>query len=74
MNRRDYLSLMGAAAGAAATSSKIDTVFGQQRAADNGAPTTSTIEDRSLRGGALAFRLTLRSEHFIEPTRLRRAK
>ena len=51
MNRRDYLSFMGAAAaaGAAATSSKMDMVFGQQRQVDNGAPTTSTVEDRARR-------------------------
>src|SRR5215472_6927578 len=49
MNRRNYLALMGAAAGAAAASSKIESVFGQTRAADSGAPTTSTVEDRTRR-------------------------
>src|SRR6184192_1040369 len=50
MNRRDYLTLMGAAAGAVATTVKTDAVFSQQtRPADNGAPTTSTIEDRERR-------------------------
>jgi len=50
MNRRDYLTLMGAAAGAVATTVKPGTVFSQQtRPADNGAPTTSTIEDRERR-------------------------
>jgi len=50
MNRRDYLALMGAAAGTLATATKTDLVFGQQpRPADTGAPTTSTIEDRERR-------------------------
>src|SRR5690242_6074271 len=50
MNRRDYLTFMGAAAGAAATSTMTSSVFGQeQRPADTGAPTTSTIEDRTRR-------------------------
>src|SRR6266436_392381 len=50
MNRRDYLALMGAAAGTLATASKPDLVFGQQpKPADNGAPTTSTAEDRERR-------------------------
>src|SRR5882724_3040826 len=50
MNRRDYLGMMGAAAGTLATMAKSDLVFGQQtRPADNGAPTTSTIEDRERR-------------------------
>src|SRR5690349_5441720 len=49
MNRRDYLTFMGVAAGAAAASARIDSVLGQQRPADNGAPTTSTIEDRERR-------------------------
>src|SRR5881227_2948092 len=50
MNRRDYLGMMGAAAGTLATMSKSDLVFSQQtRPADNGAPTTSTIEDRERR-------------------------
>src|SRR5262250_786075 len=45
MNRRNYLALMGAAAGAIATSSKLDLVSAQ----DAGAPTTSTVEDRARR-------------------------
>jgi len=50
MNRRDYLALMGAAAGTLATASKADLVFGQQpKPADTGAPTTSTVEDRERR-------------------------
>src|SRR5881628_2005889 len=52
MNRRDYLALMGLGAGAlAAGSLKIDGVFAQQATApqDTGAPTTSTIEDRTRR-------------------------
>ena len=50
MNRRNYLTLMSAAAGALATAStKADLALGQQRSADNGAPTTSTIEDRERR-------------------------
>ena len=50
MNRRDYLALMGAAAGTLATASKPDLVFGQQpKPADTGAPTTSTVEDRERR-------------------------
>ena len=50
MNRRDYLALMGAAAGTLATATKTDLVFGQQpRPADTGAPTTSTVEDRERR-------------------------
>jgi alpha-L-fucosidase len=50
MNRRNYLALMGAAAGAVATSSKLDFVSAQDgRAVDTGAPTTSTIEDRTRR-------------------------
>ena len=50
MNRRDYLALMGAAAGTLATVTKTDLVFGQQtRPADTGAPTTSTVEDRERR-------------------------
>ena len=41
---------MGAAAGAVATTVKTDAVFSQQtRPADNGAPSTSTIEDRERR-------------------------
>ncbi len=50
MNRRNYLTLMGAAAGALATSNMRDIALGQQtRPVDNGAPTTSTIEDRERR-------------------------
>src|SRR5213593_3479822 len=50
MNRRNYLTLMGAAAGTLATANKTDLVFGQQaRPADTGAPTTSTVEDRERR-------------------------
>ena len=50
MNRRDYLTFMSAAAGALATVGQGDLAFGQQtRPADNGAPTTSTIEDRERR-------------------------
>src|SRR5437763_543113 len=50
MNRRDYLTLVGAAAGAVATTVKPGVVFSQQtRPADHGAPTTSTIEDRERR-------------------------
>ena len=50
MNRRDYLGLMGTAAGALVTASKSDLAFGQQpRPADDGAPTTSTVEDRTRR-------------------------
>ena len=50
MNRRDYLTLMGVAAGALATTSKFDLVSAQeQRPADPGTPTTSTVEDRTRR-------------------------
>src|SRR5262245_50080934 len=50
MNRRDYLVTMAAGAGALATMSKSELVFGQQpTAADTGAPTTSTLEDRERR-------------------------
>jgi len=50
MNRRNYLALMGAAAGALASSSKLDLVSAQDgRAADTGAPTTSTVENRARR-------------------------
>src|ERR1041384_8028131 len=45
MNRRNYLALMGAAAGAVATRSK----FSLASAQDAGAPTTSTVEDRARR-------------------------
>ena len=48
MNRRNYLALMGAAAGAVATGPNL--VSAQQPApATDGAPTTSTVEDRSRR-------------------------
>ena len=49
MNRRNYLALMGAAAGAVA-SSRLDFGSAQEpRPADTGAPTTSTVEDRKRR-------------------------
>ncbi|HYX31125.1 MAG TPA: alpha-L-fucosidase [Pyrinomonadaceae bacterium] len=49
MNRRDYLTLMGTAAGALAAAGHSELALGQQRPADNGAPTTSTVEDRTRR-------------------------
>ena len=50
MNRRKYLALMGAAAGGAAIATKTDLVSAQEaRPADPGAPTTSTIADRTRR-------------------------
>src|SRR5258708_21363015 len=50
MNRRNYLALLGAAAGAGATGSKLDLTSAQEpRPADTGAPTTSTVEDRQRR-------------------------
>src|SRR5881394_4097119 len=49
MNRRNYLALMGAAAGAVAAGSNMEPSLAQQPAANNGAPTTSTIEDRERR-------------------------
>src|SRR5712692_12123014 len=51
MNRRTYLTLMGGAAGALAIGATgEDIAFAQQpRPADNGAPTTSTVEDRERR-------------------------
>ena len=50
MNRRNYLALMGAAAGTLATTSKLDLASAQEaRPADTGAPTTSTVEDRKRR-------------------------
>lgn len=50
MNRRKYLALMGAAAGAAAVGSTTDLASAQEpRPADTGAPTTSTIADRTRR-------------------------
>jgi alpha-L-fucosidase len=51
MNRRNYLismAAMGAGAGAIAGASKFD-IFAQQTPADTGAPTTSTIADRTRR-------------------------
>jgi alpha-L-fucosidase len=47
MNRRNYLALMGAAAGAVATSKLVSAQ--EPKPADPGAPTTSTIEDRARR-------------------------
>ncbi|HJX91495.1 MAG TPA: alpha-L-fucosidase, partial [Pyrinomonadaceae bacterium] len=50
MNRRDYLALMGVAAGGIATTANLDLVSAQDpRPADPGAPTTSTVEDRARR-------------------------
>ena len=50
MNRRNYLALMGAAAGTLAATSKLDLVAAQEpRPADTGAPTTSTLADRERR-------------------------
>ena len=50
MNRRKYLTLMGAAAGAAAVGTRADLVAAQEtRPADTGAPTTSTVADRTRR-------------------------
>jgi alpha-L-fucosidase len=51
MNRRDYLALMGAAAGGIATvASGLNPTNAQEpRPADTGAPTTSTVEDRARR-------------------------
>src|SRR5205809_4114186 len=50
MNRRNYLALMGAAAGALAAGSKLDLVSAQEpRPADSGTPTTSTVADRTRR-------------------------
>src|ERR1043165_7043485 len=47
MNRRNYLALMGAAAGAVAASKLASAQ--EPRPADPGAPTTSTLEDRARR-------------------------
>src|ERR1043166_7665774 len=47
MNRRNYLALMGAAAGALAASKLVSAQ--EPKAADAGAPTTSTVEDRARR-------------------------
>src|ERR1700754_1650584 len=50
MNRRKYLSLMGATAGALAASSKFNLALARpQQTPDPGAPTTSTIADRARR-------------------------
>ena len=50
MNRRDYLTLLGGAAGAVAASGKLNLVSAQeQRPVDTGAPTTSTVADRTRR-------------------------
>src|SRR6266705_6744691 len=50
MNRRNYLALMGTAAGVLAAAGKSDLAFAQQaRPVDTGAPTTSTVEDRERR-------------------------
>src|SRR3982750_2465469 len=50
MNRRDYLAIMGAAAGGIATASKLDLIAdAQERPVDPGTPTTSTVEDRTRR-------------------------
>src|SRR4030095_16809855 len=49
MNRRNYLALMGAAAGAVVTSSRSNILAQEQRPADAGAPTTSTVADRTRR-------------------------
>src|ERR1044071_7405426 len=49
MNRRDYLTFMGAAAGALAAAGNSELALGQQQPADSGAPTTSTVEDRTRR-------------------------
>src|ERR1043165_4341976 len=47
MNRRNYLALMGAAAGAVAASKLASAQ--EPRPADPGAPTTSTVADRARR-------------------------
>src|SRR3954447_21443402 len=49
MNRRNYLALMGAAAGAVAAGGNMESSLAQQPATNTGAPTTSTIEDRERR-------------------------
>ncbi len=50
MNRRKYLALMGAATGAVAVNPTLDFASQQeQRPVDSGAPTTSTVEDRTRR-------------------------
>ncbi len=48
INRRDYLISLGAGAGALATASKFD-IFAQETRPVEGAPTTSTIADRTRR-------------------------
>jgi len=47
MNRRNYLALMGAAAGTLATSKLVSAQ--EPKPADPGSPTTSTVEDRARR-------------------------
>ena len=50
MNRRNYLALMGATAGAIATGSTgFDLASAQQPKPDDGAPTTSSVADRTRR-------------------------
>ena len=50
MNRRDYLAIMGAAAGGIATASQLELVSAQEpRPVDPGTPTTSTVADRTRR-------------------------
>src|SRR6266705_6631742 len=50
MNRRNYLALMGTAAGVLAAAGKSDLALAQQtRPVDTGAPTTSTVQDRERR-------------------------
>jgi len=49
MNRRSCLTLMGASAGAIATASPLLNVLAAQEPKDPGAPTTSTVEDRTRR-------------------------
>jgi alpha-L-fucosidase len=49
MNRRNYLALMGATAGAVVTNPRANIMGQEQRPADTGAPTTSTIADRTRR-------------------------
>ncbi len=48
MNRRDYLISMGAGAGAIAGASRFN-IFAQEPKPDTGAPTTSTVADRTRR-------------------------
>src|SRR6266511_223301 len=49
ITRREYLFSMGVGAGALATASKLDILAQEPRPADSGAPTTSTVEDRTRR-------------------------